>query len=88
MIKFFVFLLILWLLWPLIHRWFLGFVIGRVQSRINEQMRGAQSQQRQHKHADKSSEHREKLGLDEIEARRFSSDNKADEYVDFEELPK
>lgn len=88
MIKFLILVLLLWLLWPLVRRWFLGFVIGHIQGRINEQMHGAQSQRRQKRHTDNPSEQREKLGLDEIEARRFSSDNKADEYVDFEELPK
>ncbi len=84
---------ILFLVSSTIRRWVLMFILGRVQRRMMEQAEEMQRQQRAQQRAysqtsrEDDERPREKLDMDEIEAKRFERGN-SDDYVDFEEIPK
>ncbi|MDO4692212.1 MAG: DUF4834 family protein [Porphyromonadaceae bacterium] len=79
--------ILLYLLMPVLRNWFIRWVIGRIQQRAQDHMRQGASSSRHAASQDASSQKKEKMDMDEIEAKRFDKEN-SDDYVDFEELPK
>lgn len=79
--------ILLYLLMPVLRNWFLKWIAGRIQQRLHEQMRQGASSNRRTSSQEPASHKKEKMDMDEIEAKRFDKEN-SDDYVDFEELPK
>lgn len=86
--------LVIYLLMPTIRAWILRWIVQRIQRNVMNgmgqnmgQASGNRQQARSSAPKDKATTRREKMNMDEIEAKRFDKEN-SDDYVDFEELPK
>lgn len=79
--------LLLYLLMPLLRQILMRWILGRVQRTVQDHMQQQQKRSTTNARSSTSNSKRDKMEMDEIEAKRFEREN-SDDYVDFEELPK